>query len=71
MSVIVATAYMEEADRFDWLVAMDDGKILATGTPRELHERVGAASLEAAFTSVAVEQDVAALGRELADVSSR
>ncbi|WP_016832287.1 ribosome-associated ATPase/putative transporter RbbA [Herbaspirillum lusitanum] len=52
MSVIVATAYMEEADRFDWLVAMDDGKILATGTPRELHERVGAASLEAAFIAM-------------------
>ena len=29
MSVIVATAYMDEAQRFDWLVAMDDGKILA------------------------------------------
>jgi ribosome-dependent ATPase len=52
MSVIVATAYMEEADRFDWLVAMDDGKILATGTPRELHERVGEASLEAAFIAM-------------------
>ena len=25
MSVLVATAYMEEAERFDWLVAMDDG----------------------------------------------
>jgi ribosome-dependent ATPase len=23
MSVLVATAYMEEAERFDWLVAMD------------------------------------------------
>jgi ribosome-dependent ATPase len=33
MSVIVATAYMEEAERFDWLVAMDAGKVLATGTP--------------------------------------
>ncbi|MFZ3083996.1 ATP-binding cassette domain-containing protein, partial [Rhodoferax ferrireducens] len=29
MSVMVATAYMEEAERFDWLVAMDAGKILA------------------------------------------
>src|SRR5262245_18638360 len=27
MSVIVATAYMDEAERFDWLVAMDNGKI--------------------------------------------
>ncbi|HMN87661.1 MAG TPA: NAD-binding protein, partial [Bauldia sp.] len=33
MSVIVATADMEEAARFDWLVAMDEGKVLASGTP--------------------------------------
>ena len=33
MSVLVATAYMEEAARFDWLVAMDAGRVLATGTP--------------------------------------
>ena len=32
---------MDEAERFDWLVAMDAGRILATGTPRELHERTG------------------------------
>ncbi len=36
MSVIVATAYMDEAQRFDWLAAIDDGKVLATGTPKEL-----------------------------------
>jgi ribosome-dependent ATPase len=52
MSVMVATAYMEEAERFDWLVAMDAGKILATGTPRELHERTGTATLEAAFIAL-------------------
>ncbi|MFX5793234.1 ATP-binding cassette domain-containing protein, partial [Acinetobacter baumannii] len=27
MSVIVATAYMEEAEAFDWLVAMDAGRV--------------------------------------------
>ena len=27
MSVVVATAYMEEAERFDWLVAMNAGKV--------------------------------------------
>lgn len=32
MSVIVATAYMDEAQRFDWLIAMDEGRVLATGT---------------------------------------
>ena len=36
MSVLVSTAYMDEAERFDWLVAMDAGKILATGTASEL-----------------------------------
>jgi len=36
MSVVVSTAYMEEAERFDWLVAIDAGRVLATGTPLEL-----------------------------------
>src|SRR5256885_11162597 len=39
MSVLVATAYMDEAQRFDWLVAMDEGRVLATGTPAELLQR--------------------------------
>ncbi|MCW5559917.1 MAG: ABC transporter ATP-binding protein, partial [Verrucomicrobiae bacterium] len=52
MSVLVATAYMEEADRFHWLVAMHAGKVLATGTPQELRERSGAETLEAAFVSL-------------------
>src|SRR5580698_6602162 len=41
MSVLVSTAYMDEADRFDWLIAMDAGRILATGTPQELKQRTG------------------------------
>lgn len=49
MSVIVATAYMDEAQRFDWLVAMDDGRLLATGTPDQLLRRTGTDTLEAAF----------------------
>lgn len=52
MSVLVATAYMEEAARFDWLVAMDAGRVLATGSPRELLDRTGADSLEAAFVAL-------------------
>jgi ribosome-dependent ATPase len=52
MSVLVATAYMEEAARFDWLVAMNGGKVLATGTPGELLAHTGAASLEEAFIAL-------------------
>jgi ribosome-dependent ATPase len=49
MSVLVATAYMEEAARFDWLAAMDDGRVLASDTPEGLLASTGADSLEAAF----------------------
>ena len=56
MSVIVATAYMDEAQGFDWLVAMDDGQVLATGTPQELLERTSSDSLEAAFIALLPEE---------------
>ena len=49
MSVLIATAYMEEAGGFDWLAAMDAGKVLASGPPHELLTRTGTRSLEAAF----------------------
>ncbi|SKA16480.1 ribosome-associated ATPase/putative transporter RbbA [Consotaella salsifontis] len=52
LSVMVATAYMEEASRFDWLVAMDAGRVLATGSPSDLLARTGTASLEAAFVAL-------------------
>jgi len=56
MSVIVATAYMDEAQRFDWLAAIDDGKVLATGTPKELLERTGSPNLEEAFIRLLPEE---------------
>jgi ribosome-dependent ATPase len=34
LSILISTAYMEEAERFDTLVAMDAGPVLATGTAR-------------------------------------
>lgn len=56
MSVLVATAYMDEAQRFDWLVAMDAGKILDTGTPDELLKRTHSESLEEAFIALLPEE---------------
>lgn len=49
MSVIVATAYMDEAENFDWLIAMNAGQVLATGSPAELHQQTNTSTLEAAF----------------------
>ena len=56
MSVIVATAYMDEAQGFDWLVVMDEGQVLATGTPAELLARTASSSLEGAFIALLPEE---------------
>jgi ribosome-dependent ATPase len=52
MSVLVATAYMEEADRFDWLVAMDEGQVLGTGSPDELKATTSKDTLGEAFIAL-------------------
>jgi len=52
MSVIVATAYMEEAERFDWLIAMNDGRVLATATPSDLRAQTATNSIEDAFVAL-------------------
>ncbi|WP_110950394.1 ribosome-associated ATPase/putative transporter RbbA [Pseudomonas bohemica] len=56
MSVIVATAYMDEAQRFDWLVAMDAGTVLATGSPEQLLASTQSRDLEAAFIALLPEE---------------
>ena len=56
MSVMVATAYMDEAQRFHWLVAMDKGRVLATGAPQELLARTGCDSLEDVFIALMPEE---------------
>jgi ribosome-dependent ATPase len=56
MSVIIATAYMEEAERFDWLVAMDAGKILATGKPCDLLAKTRTKTLDQTFVALLPEE---------------
>lgn len=52
MSVMVATAYMDEAERFDWLIAMDDGKVIAHGVLQEVLQKAGEPTLEEAFIAL-------------------
>ncbi len=56
MSILVATAYMDEAAQFDHLVAMDEGKVIAEGTPSALLERTGKSNLEEAFIALLPEE---------------
>ncbi|MEO0592865.1 MAG: ribosome-associated ATPase/putative transporter RbbA [Myxococcota bacterium] len=52
MTVLVATADMSEAEQFDSVVAIDRGRIVAHGSPRELRQRTNTASLEDAFVAL-------------------
>lgn len=56
MSLLISTAYMEEADRFDWLMAMDAGRVLAVGGPEELKSRTGKETLEGVFVALLPEE---------------
>lgn len=56
MSVMVATAYMDEAERFDWLVAMNAGQVLSTGSPDELKRDTRESTLERAFIQLLPEE---------------
>jgi ribosome-dependent ATPase len=56
MSVVISTAYMDEAQRWDWIVAMDAGRVLATGTPAELMKRTGTTDLEQCFIALLPEE---------------
>ncbi|MDA3859503.1 MAG: ribosome-associated ATPase/putative transporter RbbA [Roseovarius sp.] len=59
MSVLVSTAYMEEAERFEHLIAMNDGNVLAEASPADLRRQTGTDTVGAAY--------VALLGGEITD----
>jgi ribosome-dependent ATPase len=52
MTLVISTAYMEEAEHFDRLVAMDAGRVLASGTAAELKDATGQSDMEAVFVEL-------------------
>ena len=56
MSVLVATAYMDEAEGFELTVVMNAGKVLDVGTPQEIKQRTGQDTLEKAFIQLLPEE---------------
>jgi ribosome-dependent ATPase len=56
MSVLVATAYMDEAEGFEWLIAMNAGRVMATGTAQELKQDTQESTLEKAFIRLLPEE---------------
>ena len=52
MTVIIATAYMEEAERFEHLLAMDAGRLLISDSLHNVMARTGTKNLEDAYVSL-------------------
>ncbi|MBI2734510.1 MAG: ABC transporter ATP-binding protein, partial [Aquabacterium sp.] len=61
MTVLVATAYMEEAERFEYLVAMDEGRVLVCAPTIEVLEETRSASLEEAYVKLSCKGDATPL----------
>ena len=53
ITVFVTTHYMDEAEYCDRVCIMDQGRIVALGTPAELKEKYNASSIEEVFVSIA------------------
>jgi len=49
LTVLVATAYMEEAERFDRVVVADAGRVLAQGTTSDILAQTGGRTFEEAY----------------------
>jgi ribosome-dependent ATPase len=55
-AVIVSTAYMDEAQQFEWTCAMYGGKVIAAGKTPEILQKTGEKTLEAAFIDLLPEE---------------
>ena len=55
VTIFVSTHFMNEAERCDRISLMHAGRTLAVGTPEEIRETRGAASLEDAFIAYLLE----------------
>lgn len=52
MTVIVSTAYIDEAQRFEYLLAMDDGQLIANATTQEVLQQTQSQTLEEAYVKL-------------------
>lgn len=52
MSLLVSTAYIDEALQFDWLIAMNAGRVIGNGRPSDLMTTTGTETLEQAYVAL-------------------
>lgn len=52
LSILVATAYMDEAIGFDWLIALHRGSVIASESPAEILQKTKCQRMEEAFVAL-------------------
>ena len=72
-TILLTTQYLEEADQLaDKIVVIDNGKVIAEGTAKQLKSKIGNDRLELTFTS---EKELAAatnvLGKKVTDINQK
>jgi ABC-2 type transport system ATP-binding protein len=68
MTMVVATPYLDEAERCSRVSLMFDGKIVETGTPKELRENLGLKRLELRTGDLGKAEEILNKTREIEDV---
>ena len=69
VTILVATPYLDEAERCHRVALMHEGKIIKQGAPHELREQLGLARLEVFATNLSKAEDLlSASSSDLADV---
>ncbi len=68
MTMVVATPYLDEAERCSRVSLMFDGKIVETGTPKELRENLGLKRLELRTSDLEKAENLLGRNEEIEDV---
>ena len=72
-TILLTTQYLEEADQLaDQIIVIDDGKVIAEGTAKELKSKIGKDRLELAFADAKVlGKAVETLGKSIVDTDDK
>lgn len=72
-TILLTTQYLEEADQLaDQIIVIDDGRVIAEGTAKELKSKVGKDRLELTFGSPkTLAEAVVTLGKSVADTDDK
>ena len=72
-TILLTTQYLEEADQLaDQIIVIDDGRVIANGTPKDLKSKVGKDRLEMTFKdAAALKAAVTLLGKKVAGTNEK